>query len=93
MADLARMIREVQEQSAGLCAQCLHDAIATEAESLDGLTGRLEAAFCARGSAPGSEAAYAEAFTDVMSSLVLISALTTELGKRPALQVPELSLN
>jgi hypothetical protein len=93
MTSLARTIREAQEQAAPLCAQCLYDAIGTEAESLGGLVDRLEAATVLRGTALGSDGEYNAAFSEVMSSLVLIAVLTMELASRPVLQVPEATLN
>jgi len=79
MSDLGELVRIAQHKARSMSTECLVIAITAEAGSLNGKLAGLETARLRRGSVPDGEMRYADAFGDVMASVLTLAAFTTEL--------------
>ena len=79
MSDLGELVRIAQHKARSMSTECLVIAITTEAGSLNGKLAGLETARLRRGSVPDGEMRYADAFGDVMATVLTLAAFTTEL--------------
>jgi hypothetical protein len=79
MSDLAELVRIAQHKATSLSTECLVIAITQEASVLNDKLAGLEMARLGRGSAPDGEMRYADAFGDVMATVLTLAAFTTEL--------------
>src|SRR5215472_17505537 len=79
MSDLGELVRIAQHKARSLSTECLVIAITQEASVLNDKLAGLETARIARGSAPNGEMRYADAFGDVMATVLTLAAFTTEL--------------
>ena len=79
MSDLGELVRIAQHKARSMSTECLVLAITTEAGSLNGKLAGLETARLRRGSARDGEMRYADAFGDVMATVLTLAAFTTEL--------------
>jgi hypothetical protein len=79
MSDLGELVRFAQHKARSMSTECLVIAITTEADSLNGKLADLETARLGRGSVPDGEMRYADAFGDVMATVLTLAAFTTEL--------------
>jgi hypothetical protein len=79
MSDLDELVRIAQHKARLLSTQCLVIAITQEASVLHDKLAGLEKARLGRGSAPDGEMRYADAFGDVMATVLTLAAFTTEL--------------
>ena len=79
MSDLGELVRFAQNKARSLSTECLVIAITQEASVLNDKLAGLEMARLARGSAPDGEMRYADAFGDVMATVLTLAAFTAEL--------------
>jgi hypothetical protein len=79
MSDLGELVRIAQHKARSMSTECLVLAITQEADVLNDKLVGLETARIARGSAPNGEMRYADAFGDVMATVLTLAAFTTEL--------------
>ena len=79
MSDLGELVRIAQHKARSMSTECLVLAITTEAGSLNGKLAGLETARLRRGSAPDGEMRYADAFGDVMATVLTLAAFTADL--------------
>jgi hypothetical protein len=80
MSDLGELVRLAQEKARTFGTECLVIVITTEADSLGGKLADFETARIARDrGAPDGELLYAEAFADLIASVLTMAAFTAEL--------------
>ena len=79
MSDLGELVRIAQHKARSMSTECLVIAITQEASVLNDKLAGLETARLARGSAPDGEMRYADAFGDVMATVLTLAAFTAEL--------------
>lgn len=84
MSATIEVIRDLQKQAAGLCAECLRDCIAENAAVLDDLTGIAENMAAIRHTSSDNEELYQTATAEVIVAVAVIAVFTAELTKRPA---------
>ena len=78
--NLAGTIESVTAQASVMCTQCLIDAVTEESAELGVKVGHLLASSSMRGRGKHWEAWYEQAFTEVMTSVLVISVFTAELS-------------
>ena len=79
MPNLTEIIEEAQAEARATCTQCLIDYLHEETGELAGKFAALAAAEAQRSAGDG-EARYAEAFTEVMRTVLAIAIYTAELS-------------
>lgn len=84
MSATIEVIRDLQKQAEGLCAECLRDSIAGNAAVLDDLTGIAENMAAVRHASFGNEELYQTATAEVIAAVAIIAVFTAELTRRPA---------
>lgn len=83
MAATVEILKTVQTQAAGLCAQCLSDCIADNAVLLGDLIEITDTMAAIRHDSAETEQLYQEAFQQMMAAVFVIAAFTVELSRRP----------
>lgn len=89
MSATIEVIRDLQKQAAGLCAECLRDCIAENTAVLDDLTGIAENMAAIRHTSFENEELYQTATAELIAAITIIAVFTAELTRRP---VPVASL-
>jgi hypothetical protein len=84
MSEAIGVIRDLQKQASGLCAECLRDSIAENTAVLDDLTGIAENMSSVRYASFENEELYQTAVAEVIAAAAIIAVFTAELTTRPA---------
>lgn len=84
MTATLEVLRDLQKEAAGLCAECLRDYIADNTAVLPDLIDIAENMSAVRHASFENEELYQTAIAGVMSAVMITAVFTAELGKHPA---------
>jgi hypothetical protein len=84
MSAIIEVIRDLQKQAAGLCAECLRDYIGENTAVLSDLADIAENMAAVRHASFENEELYQTATAELTSALMIIGVFTAELTRRPA---------
>ena len=80
VSNLGTTVESVMAEASVMCTQCLINAVSEESSGLGAKVGHLLAASSMRHRGRHWEAWYQQAFTEVMSSLLVIAVFSAELS-------------